>query len=148
MTTILQNFYKTSITRAWTVGAGDFNVSTKPTVSSGYLVISPNNSNLREIVQYTATGTNAYGDFITVPLSGRGIGGTTAQTHIIGEPVRMNLTAEHWAELNAEKPTISSGIVAPLSTPVKVGDIYLDTIAKKIYFATGTSSSSDWTITN
>lgn len=45
-------------------------------------------------------------------------------------------------------PTISSGTSAPATTPAKVGDIYVDTSAKKLYFATGTSSSSDWTIAN
>jgi len=36
----------------------------------------------------------------------------------------------------------------PYSTPTKVGNMYIDTSAKKLYIATGTSSSSDWTITN
>lgn len=45
-------------------------------------------------------------------------------------------------------PQISSGAVAPASTPSKVGDIYVDTVAKKLYFATGASSSADWTIAN
>lgn len=57
------------------------------------------------------------------------------------------VTSAIQTQLNT-KPTISSGIVAPVSTPGKVGDIYVDTSAKKIYFATGTSSSADWTITN
>ena len=72
----LQNFYKATITRAWTASTGDFNVSVAPTVSSGYLVVSPNNSTLREIVTYTATGTNGFGPFVTV--SARGVGGTSA----------------------------------------------------------------------
>ena len=50
--------------------------------------------------------------------------------------------------LNTEKPTISSGILAPTSTPTKVGDIYIDTVAKKLYFATGVTSSADWIIAN
>lgn len=103
MPTQLQNFYKTTITRNWSATTGDFNVSTKPTISSGWLVVSPNNTTLREIIKYTATGTNAYGDFITVSNIGdRGLGGTTAQTHTIGESVRMNITAQHWADLNAD----------------------------------------------
>jgi uncharacterized protein with FMN-binding domain len=47
-----------------------------------------------------------------------------------------------------ESPTISSGTVVPATTPAKVGDIYVDTSAKKLYFATGTASSADWTIAN
>jgi len=42
----------------------------------------------------------------------------------------------------------SSGIVPPVSTPVYIGQFYVDTSAKKLYFATGTSSSADWTIAN
>lgn len=45
-------------------------------------------------------------------------------------------------------PTISSGVIAPSSTPTKVGDVYLDTTAKKIYFACGVASSADWIIVN
>lgn len=45
-------------------------------------------------------------------------------------------------------PTISQGIIAPTSTPNKIGDLYVDTFAKKLYFATATSSSADWTIAN
>jgi len=121
--TLIQNFYKTTITRNWTATTGDFNVSTKPTISAGWLVISANNTTLREIIKYTATGTNAYGDFVTV--SERGIGGTTAQTHSIGESVRMNITAEHWAELNANAvaPTLEVGTVTELdpgTTPTVV----------------------------
>ena len=51
-------------------------------------------------------------------------------------------------ELDTEKPTLTSGIVAPTSTPIKVGDIYIDTVAKKIYCATGIASSADWTALN
>jgi len=145
MSTTLQNFYKTTITRNWTATTGDFNVAEAPVPTSGWLVVSPNNSTLREIIYYTAIGTNAYGPFVTVSnLSDRGIGGTTAQTHTIGETVRMNVTAQHWAEV----PGISSGIVAPASTPTKIGDIYIDTVLAKVYIATGTSSSADYKILN
>lgn len=103
MSTQIQNFYKTTLTRNWSATTGDFNVSVKPTISSGYLVVSPNNATLREIIKYTAIGTNAYGDFITVSnIADRGLGGTTAQVHTIGEALRMNITAEHWADMNAD----------------------------------------------
>lgn len=45
-------------------------------------------------------------------------------------------------------PNISSGAVAPASTPSKIGDIYIDTVATKVYISTGTSSSADWKILN
>jgi hypothetical protein len=145
MSTQIENFYKQTITRNWSATTGDFNVSTKPTISSGYLVVSPNNSTLREIIKYTATGTNSYGDFITVSdIADRGLGGTTAQTHTIGETIRMNITAQHWNEV----PGISSGTTAPSSTPTKIGDIYIDTTAHKLYFADGIINSSNWVIAN
>ena len=46
--------------------------------------------------------------------------------------------------LVADTPTISSGIVVPISTPTKVGDLYVDTVAQTLYFAVGNSSSADW----
>jgi hypothetical protein len=42
------------------------------------------------------------------------------------------------------KPTISSGSGVPSSTPVKIGDIYIDTTGFYTYIAKGTSSSTDW----
>lgn len=142
---VLENFYKQTITKNWTATTGDFNVSIAPVPTSGWLVVSPNNSTLREIVYYSAVGSNAFGPFITIANIGdRGLGGTTAQTHTIGETVRMNLTAQHWNEV----PNIVTGIVAPIVTPVKIGDIYINTVLGKVYIATGISSSSDYKILN
>lgn len=45
-------------------------------------------------------------------------------------------------------PVISTGTAAPATTPGKVGDMFIDTTNKKLYFATGTASSADWTIAN
>jgi len=124
MSTQLQNFYKATLTRNWSATTGDFNVSVAPTVSSGYLVVSPNNSTLREIIYYTATGSNAYGPFITVStIGGRGIGGTSAQVHSIGESVRMNLTAEHWQEMQDD---IDSIVAAGLPAGSEGDIIYND----------------------
>jgi hypothetical protein len=51
-------------------------------------------------------------------------------------------------KLDTEKPTISQGTVAPTSTPIKVGDVYIDIVAKNLYFAIGITSSADWIIAN
>lgn len=40
------------------------------------------------------------------------------------------------------------GTAAPATTPTANGDMFLDTTNKKLYVATGTSSSADWTILN
>lgn len=45
-------------------------------------------------------------------------------------------------------PTISQGIIAPTSTPRKVGDMYVDTFLADVYISTGTSTSADWTLIN
>ncbi len=45
-------------------------------------------------------------------------------------------------------PIITSGTAAPATTPGKVGDLFVDTNNKKIYVATGNSSSADWTLLN
>ena len=42
------------------------------------------------------------------------------------------------------KVQVVSGV--PDSTPVRVGDLYVDTLYNKLYFAIGTNSSSDWQI--
>lgn len=90
----IQNFYKATLSLDWSIGTGTFYVSTKPTISDGWLVISPNNSTIREIIAYTSTGTDSNGDYVVV--STRGVGGTTEQIHTTGEPIRMNVTAEYW----------------------------------------------------
>lgn len=41
-----------------------------------------------------------------------------------------------------------NGTDVPASTPVYVGQFYVDTSGKKLYVATGTTNSSDWTILN
>lgn len=45
-------------------------------------------------------------------------------------------------------PKIFRGTAAPATTPEVVGDIFVDTTNKKVYFATGIASSSDWTVVN
>jgi hypothetical protein len=45
-------------------------------------------------------------------------------------------------------PTAFTGTAAPATTPVAVGDTFTDTVGLKMYVATGTASSADWTILN
>ncbi len=114
-------------------------MSAHPSPAEGYIVISPASTNLREIVFYTAKGTDGNGTYITVTLANRGLGGTTAQTHAIGEPVRMNVSAETIQEISdaldqivaggaQDASTVTKGIarmsVAPAvaATPIAVGD--------------------------
>ncbi len=48
----------------------------------------------------------------------------------------------------AVTPTISQGTSAPGTTPIKVGDVFVDTTGKKFYVAMGTTNSSDWVVQN
>lgn len=130
----VQNFYKDTVKTAWTAGTGNFYVSTaKPTVSSGIIVVSPGDASKREIIRYTATGTDGGGDYITVSnIAHRGLGGTTAQAHAVGEKVRMNLTAQNWQEVIDELATkYGPGVTVP--TPTLPGDTankdYVDGVA-------------------
>jgi len=50
--------------------------------------------------------------------------------------------------LLSKSPTIFTGLVAPTTTPDKIGDMFIDTVLSKVYVATGVSSSSDWKILN
>jgi hypothetical protein len=115
----LQNFYKATLSLDWSIGTGTFYVSTKPTISTGWLVVSPNNSTLREIIKYTSTGTDSNGDFIVVSV--RGVGGTTEQTHVVGEPIRMNITAEYWDAMNDDITAIVASGVSNANTTTMGG---------------------------
>lgn len=116
----LQNFYKETIAVACTTGATNIYVTTKPTPTNGYLVISSGTESLREIIKYTGTGTDGTGDYVTVALAGdRGLGGTTDQTHAVGETVRMNYTAEHQTEIDDAINAIVAGGAVDASTTNK-----------------------------
>lgn len=133
----LQNFFKTTITTTWATGTGNRYIATLPTPSTGWLVISPNSTSLREIVAYTATGTDGGGNYITV--SARGVGGTTEQTHDIGESVRMNITAQHWADLYVD-PIFTGTVTVP--TPTNSTDAVTKAYADGIAVAGGADAST------
>lgn len=119
MSFTLQNFYKSTLSLDWSTGTGTFYVTTKPTIATGWLVISPNNSTIREIIKYTSTGTDANGDYVVVAT--RGVGGTTEQTHTVGEPIRMNITAEYWDAMNDDIAAIVASGVSNANTTTMGG---------------------------
>lgn len=114
MSNPLQDFYKATISQDWSIGTGNFYVSVKPTTAPGRLVISPSSDTLREIVEYSTTGTDANGDYIVIIT--RGVGGTTEQTHTIGEKVRMNITAEDWEDMRDDIDSIVAAGAVNAST--------------------------------
>lgn len=61
----------------------------------------------------------------------------------------VNLASGKVLKINDVQVTPAlTGTAAPASTPGIVGQMYVDTSAKKVYVATGTSSSTDWTAVN
>lgn len=119
----VQNFYKETVKTQWGAGTGNFYVTgITPTVAPSFLVMSPSDASKREILMYTAVGSDAGGNFVTVSnIAHRGLGGTTAQTHEIGEKIRMNLTAQNWQEVIDELATkYGPGVTVP--APLLPGD--------------------------
>ena len=47
-----------------------------------------------------------------------------------------------------DSPTVYKGIVAPTTTPNRIGDFFIDTVHAKVYCSTGLTSSADWKILN
>ena len=50
----------------------------------------------------------------------------------------------HLHEDSSHVPHIVTGAVSPQNAPDKVGDIYIDTVTKDVYIATGTLGYGDW----
>ena len=98
----VQSFYKATITVAASAGVTKIYVSTLPTPSAGYLVINSGNATKREVIYYSAKGTDGTGNYVDVTAIGdRGMCGTTAQTHEVQESVRANITSAHWDDMIA-----------------------------------------------
>lgn len=95
------------------------------------------------------TKANANADTNEIVI-GHGATGAGSNTVTLGNASITDIYANQsgTATVHASKitcsPTISSGTVAPTSTPSKVGDIYIDTTNTHTYVANGISSSSDW----
>lgn len=116
---IPQNFFKETITLAVASGATNIYISAAPTADSGFLVISPNNASSREIVKFTAKGSDGFGPFVTVTAPNRGLGGTSDIAHQPDEPVYMNVTAEHMQEIDDAIEAINTSGALDASTTTK-----------------------------
>lgn len=87
-----ENFFSTTLSSTITASDTVIYLNALPSGSEGYLVIEPDSTTNKEIIYYTSKGVN----FVTCPsvADGRGVGGTTAQSHSSGATVQMNTTAE------------------------------------------------------
>jgi microcystin-dependent protein len=96
----IQNFFLTTLKDVCNANDTVIYLYSTPTPSEGYLVFSPDDEDRKEIIYYTSKNDQA--GTVTCPsvALGRGIGGTSAMQHVIGEPVKMNIVAEHWLHVN------------------------------------------------
>jgi len=96
----LQNFFRTTLASSITATDTTIPLNTAPTKTKGYLVIDPSNSSKREIIYYTSVS----GNNVICPdaATGRGVGGTTAQSHSSGAEVIMAFVAEHYDNIYKE----------------------------------------------
>lgn len=88
-----QNFFAT---RLFTdIGTSDTTITleTPPTVTAGRLVLEARNATQREIIEYTGVSGN---DITGVT---RGVGGTSAKSHLKNSLVEMNMTAQDLIDL-------------------------------------------------
>jgi len=106
----VQNFYADSLKANITASDTVIPLNSVPSVNEGYLVISPDNPVLREIIYYTSVNVGA--GTVTCPsaIAGRGQGGTSAKSHTTGEPVKMNIVAGHWRDLKDGRAIASNAI--------------------------------------
>jgi hypothetical protein len=63
----------------------------------------------------------------------------TSTVNLYADPVTHRLLTQN---------SVTSGVIAPASTPSALGQMYIDTALAKVYVSTGTASSADWTILN
>jgi hypothetical protein len=105
------NFFSTTLSGAINATDTIIPLNAVPTADEGYLVISSSSATKREIIYYTSKG----GSSVTCPsaAAGRGVGGTTAQSHDSGEAVEANPVGEHFKALQDGTAISTNAITAP-----------------------------------
>ena len=63
--------------------------------------------------------------------------------------IMVDRDLQHIFEYTMNLPQYATvGTAAPTSTPIKIGDMFIDNVANKVYVSCGTSNSTDWRILN
>ncbi|MGN6196505.1 MAG: glycosyl hydrolase family 28-related protein [Ginsengibacter sp.] len=123
----------------------------------GYNIKSPNNVGLfGNAVTFGSPGGTITGTFNSstgdLNINGRLMSvinsGNTGDSLVTSHQGILQKVSSSTYAISSTTPIISTGTTAPTSTPAKAGDIYIDLTNRKLYFAGGNSSSSDWIIAN
>jgi hypothetical protein len=119
----IQNFYVDSLKSNISAATTIIPLNNAPTIQEGYLVLSPDDPTKKEIIYFTSSNSGA--GTVTCPSAalGRGIGGTSAQTHTAGEVVKCSIVAEYWRDLKTLVAATSLTLIYP------VGSLYITTLA-------------------
>jgi len=123
----------------------------------GTLILKAGNSGFVggyiELSGGNATGAVG-GDIFLNPGSGA-TSGTIQFKSPSGVKLIQNLAGLNTADKTITYPNqsgiaalVTSGTAAPTTTPVALGQIFIDTANGKVYISTGTASSADWKILN
>lgn len=129
----VQNWFETTLSGGINASDTDIGLNSVPTGTEGYLIIEPDGTTTREVIYYTSKTSNSV--VLTSAANGRGVDGTTAQSHAAGATVRMQITSGYWNALQDGTALATSAI-----TTAKVADSAI-TPAKLL---TGTGSSWAW----
>jgi hypothetical protein len=63
--------------------------------------------------------------------------------------IMVDKDLQHIFEYSGSLPQYAAtGTDAPTTTPIKIGDFFIDTTNKKVYASCGTSTSADWEVLN
>lgn len=169
-----QDFFSTTLSGNISATDTVITLTSAPTPSEGFLVIAANSTTAKEIIYYTSKSSSS----VTCPsvAAGRGVGGTSAQSHNLGDTVQMNTVGEMFASLqdssavatnvkagwfpasaswtyaSATTMTVSSADASAMTSGTK---IWLSQSGSKYFYVTGISGTtitinggSDYTLAN
>lgn len=107
----MQDFFTTTLSGNVSATDTTMNLNAVPTASEGFLVIDPNNITTREVIYYNSSTSSTVSTPDHTQGSGRGLGGTTVQSHTTGTLVEMREVAEYWVALQNGESLANSAVV-------------------------------------
>lgn len=114
--------------------------------------VTPSGYNGTYVVTAVTATTVSYANATT---GSQTVAGTITQGALLTTPsarkMEVDATGLYYTNDAAVRGRVAltfTGTAAPATTPSAIGDIFVDSTNKKMYVATGTASSADWTILN